>query len=252
MTTDPDGHLGGAAPADLDVAGANLAAVLHSLGSAERYNQWILELAAPFLGDEVVEVGAGDGNITTMLAEQGRHVVAAEPFAPLAERLRTRVAGLGAGVAANVEVVEQDAFGLEVAAFDSAILVNVLEHIEDDARALCALREAVRPGGHVVLFVPAFAQLYSDFDRQVGHHRRYTRPQLRRLLLDAGWSVVDARYVNLPGWFAWLLVARLLGRNPTTPRRVQTYDRFVVPWLQPLERRFPPPFGQSLFIVGRR
>ena len=251
VTADPDPTIAGPL-ADFETAGANLATVLHSLESADRYNRWILDLAAAYLGDEVAEVGAGDGNITTLLAARGHRVVAAEPFAPLARRLRARVAGLDAVTAAKVQIVEHDAFGLDEAAFDSTILVNVLEHIDDDAAALVALRRAVRPGGHVVLFVPAFALLHSDFDRQVGHHRRYTRRRLRRLLADSGWTVVDARYVNLPGWFAWLLVARLLGRVPTTPRRVQTYDRFVVPWLQPLERRFPPPFGQSLFIVGRR
>ena len=244
-------------PASFHDAGEHLSMVLHSLSTAHRYNRWIVDLAAPFLGPHVLEVGAGDGNVASLLVHEHRRVVVAEPYEPFAAKLRDRFGEHG-----GVDVVDADVDGLAAAldreglrpepGFDSALMINVLEHIEDDVAALERLRDAVRPGGHVVVFVPAFPMLYGEFDRRVGHFRRYRLPDLRQRVARAGLDVVDSHYVNCPGWFAWLLVARLGRRVPTTSGNVDAYDRLVVPWLAPLEARFRPPFGQSIFLSARR
>ena len=88
---------------------------------------------------------------------------------------RTRFAGSD-----EVEVPHADvaALGADDRKFDSVVLVNVLEHIDDDVGALADLRELLEPGGRLCVFVPAFDGLYSDFDRRIGHRRRYRRSQL--------------------------------------------------------------------------
>jgi hypothetical protein len=131
-------------------------------------------------------------------------------------------------------------------------MVNVLEHLPDDRAALAAVHDRLEPGGHVLLFVPAFEALYSRFDHLVGHHRRYTRRHLSRLLRETGFHVVEARYVNLVGAAAWWVLARQLRLVPTDNRAVKVYDRAVVPWLSRLEARVSPPLGQSLFVAARR
>ena len=114
------------------------------------------------------------------------------------------------------------------------------------------LAAALNPDGRLVLWVPALSQLYSDFDRRIGHHRRYTVKGLRRLLIDAGLDVVDIRYVNVFGSLAWWVVAKKMGRVPTTSGLVRVFDRAFVPVLRRLEANRRPPFGQSVFCVARR
>jgi SAM-dependent methyltransferase len=136
--------------------------------------------------------------------------------------------------------------------FDSIVMVNVLEHIEDDGAALRKLREALRPGGRIILYVPAFMLLYSKFDREIGHYRRYKKAGLVELLRASGLRPIDARYVNsigAPGWFLWV---RVLGRASSDDVTIGACDRIVVPAARVYEDRWAPPFGLSVFAVAVR
>jgi SAM-dependent methyltransferase len=234
-------------PASFDEADEELARVLDNLSEAVNYADWLVELAAPHLGPHILEVGAGHGTLTTRLARHGK-VTASELSARCAATLSEKFAGRP-----DVEVLYGDIEGaLDGRIYDSAVLVNVLEHIGDDAAALKALYRGLRPGGTVVLFVPAFEALYSDFDRAVGHHRRYRRDDLARRVREAGFDVAEARYVNFVGGVAWWVVARQLRRFPTNLRSLRLYDRWVTPAVRRLETRWVPPFGQSVLCIGRR
>ena len=135
--------------------------------------------------------------------------------------------------------------------YDSVVLINVLEHIDDDdERARRSSGSRSRPGGHICVFVPAFDGLYSDFDRRIGHRRRYRRSHLVEVFDRAGFRIVDARYVNTVGALAWWLFVRQLGQVPTQSWSIAIYDRVVVPVLRRAESKRSPRFGQSLLGVG--
>jgi SAM-dependent methyltransferase len=240
---------GGRVPADFSASDAELATTLDNLDDAGNYAEWIFELIEPHLGAEVLEVGAGHGTFTEMLAGRAKRVVASDISERCVGRLRERFSG-----AESVEVVHGS---IESAAslgpFDSVVLINVLEHIEDDNGALRQIiGQLLKPGGRVVLWVPAFMFLYSDFDRRIGHYRRYDRAGLRAQLAKAGYDVQDVTYVNAVGALAWLALARLLHRTPTNGTPVQVFDRYFVPVLKRAERRWHPPFGQSVLAVAAR
>jgi SAM-dependent methyltransferase len=230
------------------VADEELAATLDSLDGAGNYAAWIFELIEPHLGDEVLEVGAGHGTFTKMLARKTKRVVACDMSERCVDRLRERFRP-----EEHVEVLHGS---IDSAAahgpFDSVVVINVLEHIEDDDGALRDAGTLLKPGGRVVLWVPAFSFLYSDFDRRIGHHRRYGRTGLRTQLTDAGYEVRDIRYVNAVGAVAWLVLARILRRTPTKSAPVQIFDKYFVPVLKRLERRRHPPFGQSVLAIAAR
>jgi SAM-dependent methyltransferase len=221
---------------------------LASLEEADNYADWIYELVEPYLGKRVLEIGAGHGELTERLRRNAR-VTATD----LSERCIAELAQRFEGCA-DVEVVRADVAALddEVGGFDSVVLINVLEHIDDDERALADLAKRLRPGGRMCVFVPAFDSLYSEFDRQIGHRRRYRRSQLVTTFDRAGLDIVEARYVNTVGALAWWLVARQLGRVPTQRGFVNVYDRVGVPVVRRLERDRRPRFGQSLLCIGRR
>jgi 2-polyprenyl-3-methyl-5-hydroxy-6-metoxy-1,4-benzoquinol methylase len=234
-------------PVAFDESDAELASVLDSLQDADNYADWIYSLCEPHLGTEVLEIGAGHGELTERLVP-GRFVTATDLSKRCVEELKERYEG-----AANVEVRHADVAALDDdRRYDSAVLVNVLEHIDDDLSALRDLRDLVKPGGRVIVFSPAFEGLYSDFDRRIGHRRRYRRSQLVTLADRAGLRLVDARYVNSVGAVAWWLFARRLRQTPTQGWSVKVYDRTVVPTLRRFESRRAPRFGQSVLLVAER
>lgn len=230
------------------VVDATLTSSLDSLDDALNYRDWIVELVRPHVGGDILELGAGHGTFTTALAELGSSVTAVEPGRTAHERLAERVAGLPTvcvvpGVLDDVDPAHR---------FDAVVMINVLEHIDDDVGTVADVARRVRPGGTFAVWVPAFPLLYSAFDDRLGHHRRYRRPQLEQLLTTAGFDVVESRYVNAPGWISWLLLVRLLRVEPTGGRLVRLFDRAVVPLVRAIESRWRAPFGQSVLVIGRR
>jgi SAM-dependent methyltransferase len=240
MTTQPGGagSFSQATGRDLeDPSGAN----------QRRYRAFQLELIRPHCGPSVLEVGAGLGEFAAQLTGLQRHVVTdVDPDA---------VASMAVRFADRPEV-EARTFDLTAGPLDvgtpvsSIIAINVLEHIEDDSGALRSLASMVEPGGRIVLWVPGYEQLYGDFDRAVGHVRRYTPRTLRSAIVGAGLTPEDVRPVNLLGGVAWWLTVRRGGVGQPRPALVRTYDRFVVPVTRFVERRVTPPFGQSVLGVA--
>jgi SAM-dependent methyltransferase len=236
-----------ARPAHATLIADTLEQVLAALESADNYRSWILELADPHLQAPILELGAGRGTFTPLLAEKGR-VCAVEPAEHLAAQLTAAVLGRP-----EVEVVSGTID--EVAAeprFGSAVMFNVLEHVAHERALLDDVFRRLVPGGVLVLWVPAFEVLYSRFDEMLGHYRRYRLRPLIDLLEASSFEVLDARYVNLVGWLTWLIGARGLGRVPTSRRVISMFDRVAVPATRAVERHVVAPFGQSIFVAARR
>lgn len=223
---------------------------------AKNYFAWQCRLVTRELGRRVAEIGCGIGNFTAMLLE-GRAVMALDAEPLCVEQLKSRFPA-----ADNLEVLHFDwgAAGWEqrlqprLAAFrpDSCVCLNVLEHIEDDREALRRMSAILQPGGVIVLLVPAFPALYGPIDKQLGHHRRYTRKSLRTLAAAAGLHVKSAHYMNAIGFFGWWTNAHLLRREAQSASQIDIFDRYIVPLSSRLEGLVPPPFGQSLLAVLRK
>ena len=222
--------------------------VLEDLAETVNYRRWLVDLALPYLGDDPLEVGSGLG----LYAADWR--AAGVPRLTVSEADPSRLAGLRSRFADDAAVVvrELSVPVVEQAAYTSVVAYNVLEHVADDAAALMAFRGLLRPGGRVVLLVPAFPSALGRFDRDIGHHRRYRKSSLRAVAEDAGLDVEMLRYVNCVGLLGWYVVVKLLRGRPRAGVLLSAYDKVVVPVLRRLEARRPPPFGQSLLLVARR
>lgn len=219
---------------------------LEDLSQAVRYRRYLFELIEPYLGDSVVEVGAGLGDFAAQLTGRRRLVVTdSDPFCLRALRER-----LGARPEVEVRALDLPGEAATVAPVDSVVAINLLEHLEDDVGGLRALGSMALPGGNVVLLVPGYPALYGSFDRAVGHLRRYTPEALRRVVEAAGLEVAVLHPVNLLGGLAWWVAVRIGGRSRPTPVLLRLYDRVVVPLVRLSERRFTPPFGQSVICVA--
>ena len=192
-------------------ADEELSSTLHSLDGATNYCDWLASMVTPHLEGPILEVGAGHGTFSALLAEVG-DLTLCEPSDRAVATLRERFASRP-----EIEIVHGDlAAAIARRQYRAMVMLNVLEHIEDDDEALRLVASGLEAGGRVAIFVPAFELLYSRFDAAVGHHRRYRLPELERKVEGAGLTVREARYVNSVGFFAWLLTARVLGMTPTT------------------------------------
>jgi SAM-dependent methyltransferase len=235
------------APASFDHADPHLLEVLSDLEGAQEYARWIQDIIRPHVHGHILEVGAGQGTYSPTLADWGT-LVALEPSEAQSELLRAKLAGHPTATVVTAGLEDLD--GTD--SFDAVVLLNVLEHIPDDRAALSTLAGLLRPGGRVVLWVPAFEVLYGRFDHRIGHYRRYRRHDLVEKCEAAGLRPIDVRYTNLPGFFAWWLVVRMLRLHPTAGRLAHFYDRAIIPFVRRFEQRVRPPFGQSLLVVAER
>lgn len=213
---------------------------------APRYNRWLTERVAPWVGSRVLEIGAGIGNMAAHFVDRER-LVLAEPDAAYRERLAARFAGRANVVVVPLKLPLVDA-RLAAEQLDTIICLNVLEHVAQDAAALAGMRSLLAPRGRVVLLVPALPALYGTLDSALGHVRRYAAAELRDKIAAAGLRLVHFEYFNLGGVPGWWLTGRVLRRTMIPRASLRLYDALVP--LFRLERLLPWRIGQSLIAVG--
>jgi len=217
---------------------------LEVMEAARNYNTFLTAqvMAHARPGAAIVDFGAGTGTFAQRLTMAGYAVRCVE----LDPVLRHRLAAAGLGVYALTEEVPP-------ASLDYIYSLNVLEHIEDDLGALRELRSRLKPGGRLMLYVPAFQSLYSSMDRLVGHFRRYRRHQLLALLRRAGFEIDGARYCDSLGFFA-TLAFKAIGNDSgrLNERVVIFYDKFLFPLSRLLDRLLDRLLGKNLLVLARR
>jgi len=226
---------------------------LSHLSGAERFLSWIRDEIAPYLRRRVLEVGAGVGGITRMLAEVDgcEEIVALEPAGNLFADLVANTSDLPTVHALQLTSGELLAAGKE--AFDSVVYVSVLEHILDDVAELRTARALLAPGGHLAVFVPAMPSLYGSLDFKSGHFRRYDRDLLRDVVEGAGFEVVDLHYLDVAGVIPYWLMYRVLNRSALDSASSKLYDSVIVPASRMMQRAVPhPPLGKNLVAVARQ
>jgi SAM-dependent methyltransferase len=219
---------------------------------ARNYMAWIVATLRPYLGKDVLEVGIGHGSYYEYLGKLGRYRgVDIDPAN--VEGSRARYPG---GDFALADICS-DEFRSRFApsSIDTVVCCNVIEHIEDDNRAVGNLANALTPGGHLLILVPALRQLYGELDRLAGHHRRYDKPLMLKALAGAPVEILELRYFNPIGGLAWWLNRFAQHRSlddDAVNAQIRIFDKYVLPvskMVDPLTRGF---FGQSLICVARR
>jgi SAM-dependent methyltransferase len=220
---------------------------LPSFDNAPNYYAAILKYFAPYLGGHVVEVGAGIGTFSQCLLSlpQITTLTLVEPAKTLFPILRKKLSGNSKVRFVN-GTLQSVASSLSC---DSVVLINVLEHVENDEELLSTIHQVLKPGGAVVLFVPALPGLYGSLDEGFGHIRRYRKGQLGSLLMKVGFQVGCLRYFNLPGILSWFVIGKIFKCKSLNPWSVWLYDRLFMSWIPRCERIWEPVLGQSVLAV---
>ena len=201
----------------------------------------------------MLEVGCGIGTTSLRLAEIAERLVCIEPNLNCVSRARAALDGHPKITLRICHLEECDRDEMVAQRFDTIVCVNVLEHIEDDIRALRLFRELVAPtGGTVLIFVPAVQAAYGPLDAALGHHRRYSKRTLRaRLRQRPASSSSRCATPTRSACSAGCTTRTSAGTTEHTSGQVRLFEQLVAPWALPLDRLVAPPIGLSLFAVGR-
>lgn len=224
---------------------------LDIFSAARNWKQYLYENFSPFLGAEVLEVGAGFGGTTPFLAK-GQHArwVGLEPDPGLFDRFQAAVRqGQLPAYCQPVKGILSDLAPTDC--FDTILYVDVLEHIEHDAEELRNAAAHLKPGGHVVVLSPAHPFLYTPFDKAIGHFRRYTRASLRAVAPSA-LREVRMIYLDAFGLLSSLGNRLFLQQSMPTRKQVALWDGVLVPASRLLDGLFLHALGKSVLGVWQR
>lgn len=224
---------------------------LELFAEAVNWKRYFRSAIADRLVGDVLEVGAGIGETTRHLLDgRQRSWRCLEPDERLATRLRAW--------AESNDVAPRPAVQIGTTAdvnprsrFDAILYIDVLEHIDDDRAEVARAADLLAPGGTLIVLSPAFQQLFSEFDRSVGHHRRYTRASLANVM-PPSLRQVRLRYLDSVGFLASLSNRALLRQSLPTRRQIAVWDRVMIPASRVLDPLLARAFGRSVLAVYER
>lgn len=191
---------------------------------------------------DLIDFGAGIGTFSKRLRSAGYHIQCIEPDALQRKKLEEE----GFDALGDITSVPDDS-----ASFIFSL--NVFEHIKQDTVAIQDVCRKLKPGGALLIYVPAFECLWTSLDEKVFHYRRYTKKTLRRLVEREGLTVEQVRYADCLGFIA-AFVFRLLNRNASTltAGAIRWYDRWLFAPSHVLDRLFGRWFGKNVYVLCRK
>jgi SAM-dependent methyltransferase len=225
---------------------------LEMLAHADRYNQWMFDNIRPFLGRRVLEIGCGIGNFTAAIAStDASQVVATDVSSKYLQLLTDRFDSSGK-VRTEVWDLNDPPSDRVRESSESAVCLNVLEHIPDDVGAMRNIYSALAPGGRLIALVPAHPWLYGTMDHQLGHIRRYRRQEFEHKLEQAGFEIEKTFWMNAVGMLGWFTSGRILKRPTIPPGQVKVFES-AVPIARMIDRVATSLVGGlSVICVARR
>lgn len=215
----------------------------YALGKYRLTLRWLRALP---LQTELANIGCGAGTFNELAVAEGYRVRAFEPdpaaFA-VAQRRASRYC----------KIEPKSLFEIEqTLPFDVAVMHDVLEHIDAEARALDHVADLLAPDGRLIISVPALESLFGYHDVQLGHYRRYTRTSLKRALARR-FDVEKIRYFGFAGIPLALWYSKVKGKGyPTTGADSDTLASRLASGVFRFESRVPAPVGTSVIALARR
>jgi glycosyltransferase involved in cell wall biosynthesis len=224
--------------------------VIGSLTGTPQYLSWLTRKLRPHLGDSILEIGAGIGNISGRLMGKRLLYVAAEKEALYLHALRNRFLRTPNVAVQRLDPESPAGFESLEACFDTVLCLNMLEYVEQPEEVLTRLRATLRPGGRLIVLVPNVPRLYGALDRSFGARRRFDSQSIQGLLRHAGFDVESVQGINKAGAPPWWLYSRLASSSRIGKPVLKLFDKTVWIW-----RRLDPllPWSPlSLIAIARR
>jgi 2-polyprenyl-3-methyl-5-hydroxy-6-metoxy-1,4-benzoquinol methylase len=228
---------------------------LEIFADTDKFNFWLFETLAPFCKNNLLEIGSGIGNISEFLLGHFSTVSLSDLRNEYCEILRQKFGSHEHLQSINLIDLSEKEFEKKYRSlkdsFDTIIASNVVEHIEDDHLAVRNCKWMLRKGGSLVVLVPAYQWLYNDFDKELGHFRRYNKNKLAALFADEGFEIVHSQYFNFAGIFGWWFSGTVLKKKVLPKNQLVLYNK-LIPLIRLADKLVMRQSGLSVIVAGEK
>jgi len=220
---------------------------LEKLSNLPRYNNYLFSLFKPFLGNKILEIGSGTGNISDAIISTGKEITLSDLdnfFLDILKiKYQNKIIKLDISLKEDTDKLHNS--------FDSIVGINVLEHTEDDEKALRNLNSILKKNGNIILIVPAMNILFSRYDHLIGHIRRYSGKSIKLKLESAGFIVDKIYYFNKIGALGWYFNFQILNKRQFSNFQLTIFKHFIK-LIKIIDFIIPFNFGLSILCVAKK
>jgi glycosyltransferase involved in cell wall biosynthesis len=227
------------------VADAYGSEILARLNRAPKFTKWMADTIRPYVGDRVLEIGAGIGNLTANLVPRTEYH-ASDINPQYLDRLKALKQTRPYLQVHYTDASAEETYPAEQ--FDTVVCLNVVEHLENDVLALSNIRKHLDTNGRAIILVPNGPQLYGSLDKVLGHYRRYTQEQLLKACKDAGFTVEKVLKFNRVGALGWWLNGRVMKKETFGLWQIK-FLNLLIPLIRPIDRFLPFPHLSWIVVL---
>ena len=228
---------------------------LDVISQANKFNVWMYKTIQPYCSGNVLEIGSGIGNISQYFLQNNYRITLTDIREGYCVRLKQKFNGNPnlSGVE-QLDLLDQDLdkkYFMHFDKYDTIFALNVIEHIYDDTLALKNCNKFLTRGGKIIILVPSYQCLFSRFDRELGHYRRYTKKTLSEVFISSGYNIIHKQYFNMVGIFGWYFSGKILKKKVIPSGQMSLYNN-LVPLFKIIDKIFFNSMGLSTIIVGEK
>jgi SAM-dependent methyltransferase len=226
---------------------------LEIFSEAGQFNGWMFERIEGYCRGAILEIGSGIGNMSAYLVEHFADVTLSDMQPDYCRRLR-RTFGDRPSLKNifSIDLAAADfgrAYPQLLGQFDTVVALNVVEHIDDHVLAVKNAHSLLRPGGRLVILVPAYPWLYNSLDKELGHYRRYTKKSLGQLLSGDGLRVEGMEFFNAAAIGGWWMAGSVLRLDKIKKGPLNLYNSLV--WMmRVVDKVLGKQIGLSIIVVA--
>ncbi len=228
---------------------------LNTIALANHLNSWMYNTIKPFCTGKILEIGSGVGNISEYFLRDNASILLSDIREGYCESLREKfTASPTLSGIENINLVDPEfdqKFSEHFNCFDTVFALNVVEHIFDDQAALLNCYKLLKPGGQLIVLVPAYQWLYNDFDKELEHYRRYNRKRLEALFISSHFQVLNSRYFNAAGIAGWFISGKMQHHRIIPSGQIRLFNKLVI-LFKLIDSLIFNSFGLSIITVGKK
>ncbi len=237
---------------DIDQEGME---TLNVVAEADRFNIWMYHTIKPYCPGNILEIGSGIGNISDFFLKDNQTITLSDIRQNYVDILKQKHQGkTKLKDVIIMDIIDPDfdtKFEKYFGTFDSVYALNIVEHVKDDTQAIANIKKLLKPGGNMVILVPAYQKLYNGFDKELEHYRRYNMKMLDQLMTKNKLEVIHHQYFNFIGVFGWWFSGNVLKKKTIPEGQMKLYNS-LVPIFKIVDKVIANSMGLSVISIGRK
>ncbi len=224
---------------------------LTRMNKLNKYNEWLFSKIKPYIGDSILEVGAGIGTYSQYLLK-AKLLVLSDIEEKYLVNLKKNFENSKNVYCEKIDLVNNnDITKLAKYKIDTVISINVFEHIKSDQKALENIYKIIQPGGRLLTVIPNHPFLYGSLDKYAHHFRRYSMREAVNLLTKAGFKVEKKFTFNFLGAINWFLQGRIFKKTIVSAGSLDWAEKVVI-LSKIIDNINPFPIGANIVLIAKK